>query len=1172
MNPEALMNNRDIYLRSPIDCKLINEGVANVNDDRTEEALSVLRYELETFVCGGQYENGMRIVLETFLKNIDEAQQPAVWVSGFYGSGKSHLAKMLRALWQNEPFGDGVTPREAASLPQNIMDLFSELDSRASRLGGRHAASGTLGSSARGSVRLALLRLIFRSAGLPERYPHARFVMWLKREGILRDAMRLVEEDGLAWDDELEDFYLSDAIHRALAALRPNQFSSASCAEILSNAYKSADDISSSGMTRAISDALSGLHETEGPDRRGRFPLTMIVLDEVQQYIGTDASRSVEIQEAVEACCRDFGGKLMFVGTGQTAVTGTVNLKKLEGRFTVRVELSDADADTVMRKVILAKKPEAKPAIEKVMTDNLPEIRRGLSGTSIGHRKEDLRHFSDDYPMLPARMRFWKSVLKALDQTGTDSQLRSQLGMMHKAIGTNLDLPLGNILPADYIYFELADRLLQARVLPRRVHERTTEWRFGSQTEHLMARACGLVFLINRLAGNDPEMGVSADTGTLADLMMDDLTAGSAALREALPEALERCVAEKILMRVGDGFRIQTEESVAWNDEFEAARAALANETYRLDAARDDHIRAMLGDILGRTGKDALFVPQGRANKLMRGIYAVYDAALPEGSEKRITVWVRDGWKTDEESLIADARMAGSASPTVFVFVPSASDELRRQIIDHKAAIWTLDKMGRPSSGEGMEARGAIETIRDIAGARIKELLGEAFASAKVFRGGGSETTGANLREAVLEAARGSASRLYPRFDEADQEGWAQVCERARNGAADALESLSGGDADRSCQKNPVCRAIIAFLESEQSGADIRKNFESPPYGWPRDAIDGAIFVLLQANAIEATDGHGRAADHRALARDAIGRTGFKVESVSLSARERIEARRLMQMMDVQAKADDEISSSDIFLRRLSEMAKAAGGDAPLPPPPPLALLSEISGLSGNGRLLAIYENREEIQALIRESRERGREISRRLPLWRTAEGLLAACGDLPEAKMAAREMSDIENARRLLDNPDPVPQVAEELSRILRDELRRLEGEYDARHAEGVGKLKGDELWGALEKEQRSEILRSHNLDIASKPAVATDSPEDILNTVSKCSLQAFSDRIEALPGRFDRALSMAARILQPEAAQIEIAIPRAAFRTEGEIDSWAENIKARLKAALKDGPVYIR
>ena len=77
--------------------------------------MAVLRYELETFVCDGQYEKGMAHILETYFKNFDQAQQPAVWVSGFYGSGKSYLVKMLRALWVDTVFEDGATARGIAN-------------------------------------------------------------------------------------------------------------------------------------------------------------------------------------------------------------------------------------------------------------------------------------------------------------------------------------------------------------------------------------------------------------------------------------------------------------------------------------------------------------------------------------------------------------------------------------------------------------------------------------------------------------------------------------------------------------------------------------------------------------------------------------------------------------------------------------------------------------------------------------------------------------------------------------------------------------------------------------------------------------------------------------------------------------------------------------------------
>ena len=49
------------------------------------------------------------------------------------------------------------------------------------------------------------------------------------------------------------------------------------------------------------------------------------------------------------------------------------------------------------------------------------------------------------------RRRFWENTLRVLDQTGTDSQLRNQLSMIHKVIQTNVDAPVGSVVPADYL-------------------------------------------------------------------------------------------------------------------------------------------------------------------------------------------------------------------------------------------------------------------------------------------------------------------------------------------------------------------------------------------------------------------------------------------------------------------------------------------------------------------------------------------------------------------------------------------------------------------------------------------------------------------------------------------------------------------------------------------------
>ena len=84
------MLNRDIDNKPPKENRLVNNGVA---EDHSEGAQAVLRYELETFVGDGQYEKGLETILDKFLLNLDaRTEPPGVWISGFYGSGKSHLA------------------------------------------------------------------------------------------------------------------------------------------------------------------------------------------------------------------------------------------------------------------------------------------------------------------------------------------------------------------------------------------------------------------------------------------------------------------------------------------------------------------------------------------------------------------------------------------------------------------------------------------------------------------------------------------------------------------------------------------------------------------------------------------------------------------------------------------------------------------------------------------------------------------------------------------------------------------------------------------------------------------------------------------------------------------------------------------------------------------------
>jgi hypothetical protein len=974
--------------------------------------------------------------------------------------------------------------------------------------------------------------------------------MILNHAGIYERVRAHVEQAGREWECEVNRLHVSEAMRSALVKVKPLIFyDEKSCAEILRNQFPSGKDVSSDDMIKAIRQALT---------RNDRFPLTLVVLDEVQQYIGEDSQRSIDVQEAVEACCKNIGGKLLFIGTGQTAVTGTSNLKKLEGRFTIRVELSDTDVDAVIRQVILAKKPQAKAPIEQVMQTNLGEISRHLAGATIGHRQSDIAYFSQDYPILPVRRRFWESTLRILDQTGTDSQLRNQLSMVHKVIQTNVNAPLRSVVPADYLYFDSADKLLQARILPRKVHEKTMNWVNGNGDERLIARACGLVFLINKLGSSNQEIGIHATVDMLADLLVEDLGQGSTALRSKLPGLLDKC---DLLIKVGNEYRIQTEESAAWNDEFLRQRSNLANEAHRIEAERDDRIRKTFAQTVRK-----LSLLQGEA-KVSREISAVFDNQLPADANQKICVWVRDGWSTDEDSVRADARQAGNQSPTLFVFIPKRSaDDLRHHLMDYKAANATLELRGAPTTPEGSEARSAMETTRQTAEDKIRELLGDVFAGARLFQGGGNEIMGNDLSAMIDEAAHKALQRVYPHFDIADHSGWYKVYERAQKGAPDALKAVND---DGEVARNPVCKAILGAIAGGKRGAEIRTHFESPPYGWSRDAVDGGLQILGVAGLIRAQDERGQAVDCKELERKTIGKTLFKVESATISAPQRIQIRKLLQKVGLTPKQGEESASVAEFLQIVKGLAESAGGEAPKPAQPDISSLDEIRRTAGNEQLLLLYNRRDELTQAIDEWRNLATRIDARWPNWQKLTQLLKHATDIPDAAVIQAQISTICQQRQLLEEPDLVQPLVTSLTQLLRQELNSQKQRYEAGYAQGIVRLQADGNWQQLEPEQRDKLLSQQHLLASDAPMIDVASADTILTTLSHITRSAMADRVAALNGRFEAVLAQAAKLLEPQAQFVQLT--RRTLKNEAEIERWLAESKRQLQEALKRGPVVI-
>ena len=172
--------NNELFTRRPLDFEIPNDGVTNVDRPDDSNQWRVLEYELTSFVSEGEYEHGLERILDSYIRHRSSTTQPAVWVSGFYGSGKSHLVRVLQHLWADTALPNGASARGLVNLPQVIKDQLVELSTIGKRDGvPPWSAAGAL--ARRGGQPFAATFGVFRpggrvvpAAGWPEPEPPGR--------------------------------------------------------------------------------------------------------------------------------------------------------------------------------------------------------------------------------------------------------------------------------------------------------------------------------------------------------------------------------------------------------------------------------------------------------------------------------------------------------------------------------------------------------------------------------------------------------------------------------------------------------------------------------------------------------------------------------------------------------------------------------------------------------------------------------------------------------------------------------------------------------------------------------------------------------------------------------------------------------------------------------------
>lgn len=431
--------------------------------------------ELDEYVVTTELEKYMNRFFDAYKKSvIGRTDNMGVWISGFFGSGKSHFLKILSYILSNRVvededgekkeavtfFTQGVKV-EDSNLKDKIAEVASECGDIDVILFNVDSKSTTDSKINKEAIKDVFMKVFNDHLGYCGSIPFlADFERNLDDQGQYEAFKKKFEEiEGTSWSEGREDYYfVQDSIIQAITEL--GIMSEESARSWADNAEKS----------YSLSIDKFAEYVKKYCDKKGRNHHILFLVDEIGQYIADDSKLMLNLQTVTEDLGTACEGKAWIVVTSQQdidSITQTMgeDFSKIQGRFATRIALSGADAAEVIKKRILYKKPEARPILENVYKEYESSIKNIITfseGTPHMSLYTDAEEFTDVYPFIPYQFKLVGDVLTAVRQFSSSGKHladgeRSQLALFKEAAVFYADEREGLLVPFNAFYSALDD-------------------------------------------------------------------------------------------------------------------------------------------------------------------------------------------------------------------------------------------------------------------------------------------------------------------------------------------------------------------------------------------------------------------------------------------------------------------------------------------------------------------------------------------------------------------------------------------------------------------------------------------------------------------------------------------------------------------------------------------
>lgn len=589
---------------------------------------ATVKLELQEYVVTQELQKHFAAFFSNYRRGIGaDTDRIGVWISGFFGSGKSHFLKMLSYL---------ISDKEVAGKPaleyfiedDKITDSKVLADIRAAEsvstdviLFDIASKSRTSSAAARDVITMVFLRAFNEKLGYSYQYPRmADLERKLDSEGKLQNFRGRVEElEGSSWDDAVAGIDLAqDSFVQALVEQGVmSEESARSWCDRVGEEYS----ISTEDFAKLVRKHI----ESKGNDHHVVF-----CVDEVGQYIGDDSNMMLDLQTLEHDLAVQCHGKAWILVTAQEAidkiqVVNNVDFSKIQGRFDTRLSLSSSDVAEVVKKRILKKNAEAQAELETFYprkSDALDTLLKFSGDMPEMKLYENAADFAEVYPFVPYQFNLLGKVLDAVrlfSSPGKNSSYgeRSMLSMYLSTAKSLQDQEEGILVPFNAFYQGLSALVDHETAIAITNAQRNNSLNPDHAETCFEVEVLKVLFMIKNVREFD-----KPTVQNIATLMASRMNEDRYQLENRLETALKKLVQEQLVQNLGDNYVFLTNEEQEVNREIASRRpedsemnrelaTLIFDENYRADKYRYPYLNGRYSFGFNRKidGYDALSRP-----------------------------------------------------------------------------------------------------------------------------------------------------------------------------------------------------------------------------------------------------------------------------------------------------------------------------------------------------------------------------------------------------------------------------------------------------------------------------------------------------------------------------------------------------------------------------------